>query len=273
MLKKLFFVALLMAAIVPVKAHVLGDALTLPEFNDGKTHWIFRAGLGINGVVGPNKETTNMQWEDGKWSGAFKAVSGYDFGFGFNKSFGHNPLYWGMELSLGMRGYKTNATKSSSTGAIHTSHGTAGASSNSVSEMSLVCYNAQLTPLSIGYKYSFLERMAVDLHVGAFVSYDFAGNMKTNYTHDVHYFAGNNKHEENDSKVKISDIEGLNKHDIGMNLGVGYWYGHFNIDITWQRGFVPVYSTGDEDVKIGKNTVKRGNLYSNSFQITLGYTF
>ena len=178
-----------------------------------------------------------------------------------------------MNLGLGMRGYKTVAQRYGDTGVIGTSHGNAGSNATTKSEASLNSYNVQFSPFTIGYKYAFMDRMAVDLHLGAYVSYDFAGNMKSSYVKDVHYYAGKDTHDGQESDVKISDIETYRRHDYGMVLGLGYWYGHFTIDFSWQRGFVPFFEGADEELKIGKETFKRGNLFSNNFQIKLGYSF
>ena len=36
-----------------------------------------------------------------------------------------------------------------------------------------------------------------------------------------------------------------NHFDAGMNIGVGVWYDRFNLDLTYQRGFIDTFSDAD----------------------------
>lgn len=253
-----------------------GETLELPNFNSGKTVWILRAGIGFNGVAGSAKGTQEAIWNKGDWAGSFKTTPSYVVSFGFNKSFGNHPLYWGMALDLGMRGYKTNSEWVRSA----TSQVSGGYDYHKkTTQETLLSYNVQLSPITIGYKYTFFQRMAADVHLGAYASYDFAGNYKTHTTDHIistSKYGNRNDFKENEAKVKIGDIDGMRKYDVGINVGVGYWFGRFNIDFTWQRGFIPIYEGGDKEVSIGgKKGDKReqGNYFSNNFQLRLGYAF
>lgn len=276
-MKKVLFFLVLVLSVMTMRAGGIGETLVLPEFNSGKAVWIVRVGVGFNGVVGSAKETQALLWENGKWDGSFKTNPGYVVSFGFNKSFGKHPLYWGMEFDLAMRGYKTKAEKFYDDNDSPILDG--GGYRRYTAEGSLTTYNLQLSPIMIGYKYTFLERMAVDVHVGAYASYDFAGNERIyDSKHLVYHGSTFNRDdfEENENKVKIKDMDTMRKYDVGMNLGLGYWFGRFNIDFSWQRGFIPIYEGGDETVTIGgKKGEKRekGNLFSNNFQLRIGYAF
>ncbi|MDE6114334.1 MAG: outer membrane beta-barrel protein [Muribaculum sp.] len=273
-MKKILFFLSLLLSVTTMYGKGFGKTLELPNFNSGKAVWILRAGIGFNGVVGNAKGTQEAIWDDGDWSGSFKNTSGYVVSFGFNKSFGSHPLYWGMSLDLGKRGYQTNAEwvrsgKSQVSGGSDYHKKTA--------QGTLSCYNVQLSPITIGYKYTFLQRMALDVHLGAYASYDFSGNYKT-YTSDhivsTSKYGNRNDFKENEAEVKIGDIDNMRKYDVGINVGAGYWFGHFNIDFTWQRGFIPIYEGGDKKVSIGKGDKReQGNFFSNNFQLRLGYAF
>lgn len=45
-----------------------------------------------------------------------------------------------------------------------------------------------------------------------------------------------------------------------VRAGAGVWIGHFNLDFTWQRGFVSIYK-GDSE------------FFNNSFLLRIGYAF
>lgn len=282
-MKKVLIVALTLLGLVPgMQAIDFDKQLQLPDFSE-KTVWIVRAGVGFNGVVGSRKDVQQRQWTADDYTGEFKGVTGYDFSFGFNKSFGGGPVFWGMELSLAMRGYGYDASKyvtadNVQMGAYH--------HVNWQQVYSLKTYTVQLTPITVGYRYSFLERMAAEVHVGGFASYDFAGNNKfdnikvtNSWSTGVYGKPGSiTKDESSYFSGSIGDNEHHHRFDAGMNLGVGVWFGRFNIDFTWQRGFIPMDDMGDDKVEIkqkkGKaESVKLDNLYSNSFQLRVGYAF
>lgn len=273
-IKEKFWFMLAMPMII-VSLEGNAQAFELPDFQDGKAVWTIRAGVGLNGVVGSYKETAQLQWEDAEWDGKFKANMGYNLSFGFTKTFGDHPLYWGMELGAGMRGYKQDAIDED-----HVDYSvSAGSAHNtfiSTSKQTLTCYNAQLSPFIIGYRFLFSDYVAADIHLGPYASYDFAGDYKVYTSEEKHYqtSSGNkDSFKEDENSVKIGDMDTMRKYDAGFNLGAGIWFGRFNLDFTWQRGFIAIYEGGDEEVKIGKTTHERGDLFTNNFQLKLGYAF
>lgn len=254
-------------------AQTSSDILQLPDFKDRKTVWIVRAGIGFNGVTGSYKETQDLQWENGDWDGSFKSSIGYDVSLGFSKSIGHRPLYWGMELGLTTRGFKTSASwEKSATSSVSGGHDYHG----KFQDDKLLCHSVKISPFTIGYRYVFCKNMAADVHLGSYASYDYVGNYKTDYTDHIvstSKYGNRNDKTTTSTKTKINDIDNMRKYDAGINLGIGYWFGKFNLDFTWQRGFIAIYEDGGDDVKIGKETREKGNLFTNNFQLKLGYAF
>lgn len=94
---------------------------------------------------------------------------------------------------------------------------------------------------------------------GGFVSVDFAGQQKVE-TYDRQVSSGQVREKENSDKTDIGDLDEYRRFDAGINLGVGFWYGHFNIDFTWQRGFVNMF---DMDP----------SMQTQSLKLRLGYAF
>lgn len=266
----LFFTLLLPLS---VQAKSFGDVINLPDFEGEKAVWIIKAGVGFNGVTGSNIETTELQWDNDDWDGSFGKVTGYDFTIEFNKSFGNHPMYWGMELGLASRGYSTSSSwEKSGTSSVSGGYDYHGKFQN----ITMLCHTVKYSPFKIGYRYTFLERMAADIHLGAYASYDFMGKYKSDYTDHIistSKYGNRNDKTTSSSETKIKDLQGMRRYDAGINLGVGYWFGRFNIDFTWQRGFIAMFEGGDEQVKIGKKSYERGNLFSNNFQLKLGYAF
>lgn len=268
-------IAILILAVMPLSAASQSKArvLQLPDFRGKKAVWVIRAGAGFNKAVGSNKETQQEDWDNGDWDGSFKSSTGYDFTIGFSKSFGGSPLYWGMEVGLSTRGYKTSATweksLSSSVSGGTDYHG-------KFQDVTLLCHMVKFSPFMIGYRYEFLGNMAADIHLGAYASYDYAGKNTVDYTDHIvstSKYGNRNDKTTTSTETKLNDLDGMRKYDAGMTLGVGYWFGRFNIDFTWQRGFISMNDDGDQKVKIGKNSREKGNLYANSFQLKLGYAF
>ena len=92
----------------------------------------------------------------------------------------------------------------------------------------------------------------MDLHIGLFFSCDFAGSYKTEIeTYDK-------------TKVNfsddISDLEGYNKYDVGLNGGIGLWYSNWELELRYQRGIASIFKDSKD-------------FLSNSIQLSLGYAF
>lgn len=237
----------------------------LPEgFTSGKTVWIVRAGASFNGASGDGVDATKDNWKKYKpswnYSGDFKRSLGGNLSIGFNKSFGSGPVFWGMELGLAMRGYKAEADWSY--GASNTIGG--GYDSHTKSQkLTHNAFNAQLSPINIGYRYNINNNMAVDIHVGGFASYDFAGRLKSEFEDHIYItskYGDNIKNTKTDDSTDIGDIDGYRNYDFGVIGGVGFWYGHFNIDLGYQRGFISMFE--------GDNTY-----FCDKLQVRLGYAF
>ncbi len=127
--------------------------------------------------------------------------TGFDVDFGFNKSIGRSGLYWGMELGVGTDGYSIKDYQS------------------------VLAINAKWSPFTLGYKYAVTDDIKIDGHFGGFVSYDFTGSVSS---------------DEGDSPSwgDFKDYYDWQDLDAGLQLGIGVWYKRFNLDFTWQRGFV-----------------------------------
>ena len=128
--------------------------------------------------------------------------------------------YWGMEFGLGSRGW--------------------GYSEDDY-EISQIAHNVQISPFTFGYKYNITNNIALDAHLGAYVSCDYLGKI----TEKEDY---NGKTEE--TTVKIGDWDDWKRFDAGMNIGVGIWYDRFNFDITYQHGFIKTWESNTSNVLI-----------------------
>lgn len=234
----------------------------LPDnFTSGKIVWMVRAGTNYNSVTGSAIDDQKEVWNKNKLDGSFKRVFGPTLSVGLNKSIGHSPLYWGMELGAGMRGYKTEAIKNGS--ASVPSAGNWKSSGTITDKTTLYAFNAQLIPIMVGYKYLINDNIAIDVHVGGFGSYDFWGELKSEHSSRIYITSdhGNsNQSKDESNSINIGDLEKYRNYDFGVVAGAGIWYGHFNIDFQWQRGFISIF---------GNNS----DMFCNSLQLRLGYAF
>lgn len=154
------------------------------------------------------------------------AKAGYNATVEFNNplgAIGEQGAYWGMSLGLGSRGFKAGKLKA-------------------------MANNIQLSPFTFGWKIGVLDNFRIDPRVGVYASVDYATKMK----------AGG-------GSISWGDFaDGLgvdrNAFDVGMNLGIGFWYDRFNLDLAYQQGFV----NGFTDI----NSNKFG-----SFMLRLGMAF
>ena len=87
-------------------------------------------------------------------------------------------------------------------------------------EMKCIAHNIQYSPFTFGWKIGVADNLSIDPHLGVFASYDYTS----------------------------------------MNIGVGLWYDRFNLDFTYQRGFIDVFSDLD-------------GIKTSNFMIRLGIAF
>ncbi len=205
--------------------------------------WYLRAGVNFNMVTGDYDEDNyhwETQWVGSEESGAFEEVRGreetmvkgkvgFDISAGFNKPFGKSPVYWGMELGFSSRGL--TATNIEHDEEFDWENLDYIQSYEEGDKGNFTAYNAKLVPFMIGYKYDISKDLKLDAHIGAFVSYDFATScdMSNDYEYDEDM---KDIHNIPDGEEEFDAL------DAGLQLGIGAWYKRFNIDLTWQKGFM-----------------------------------
>lgn len=225
------------------------NSRTVGERTKAPTIWILRTGLSLNGGTGSAisnikdecKGYNNEYGDEGKVSFGFKP--GYELSVAFNRPFGNTNFYWGMELGLGTRGIKYTSEYSPEDDWIEYGH------------KSLLAWNFKYSPFTFGYKYNINESIALDAHLGAYVSLDFAGKGKSSW--DGIEQGDAYKEDEESANIGKDDLEHYKRFDCGLQVGLGVWYKRFNFDITYQRGFMNAYDFYyqsqwdiDEDSKI-----------------------
>lgn len=109
-------------------------------------------------------------------------------------------------------------------------------------DYSISAYNVKYSPFTFGYKYSLTDMLKLDAHVGAYASYDFSQSAKYG-DRDL-----------DEDAIFDNDV------DAGIQVGIGAWYGHINLDFTYQRGFISMVKAND-------------SMYSSNFMIRVGYAF
>ena len=184
------------------------------------TTWMLRAGMNVGKFVGDGADETDSK-------------IGYDVAFSFQKPIKDIGLYWGMEFALGTRGYTIKDEGGYGEG----------------EDFKQMSHNFRWSPFTLGYRYDINNKFAVEAHLGAFVSVDYAGKMKIGEGYDDLSIGNWDEWYEDD----------WNRFDAGMALGVGVWYDRFNLDFTWQRGFVDAISDWD--------------VYSSNLMLRLGIAF
>lgn len=193
--------------------------------------WILRAGLSINNMAGMDLDYYNDRYDDESISLGSK--TGFAIDFGFNKYFGQSNVYWGMELGIGTRGLSSTYKRYYGNGDEESEKG------------SMTAYTMKFSPFTVGYKIQVTDNLKIDPHFGIYASYDLSREYDNRYEFD---------YDEYDSDYNW---------DGGIQLGVGAWYGHFNLDFMYQRGFVDAV-----DMDAVDNYGKTSN-----FLIRIGYSF
>lgn len=112
------------------------------------------------------------------------------------------------------------------------------------------------SPLQLGYQFNISDIFSIDVRIGGYVSYDFAGKFSVNAA-----VAGVSNTESRD----ISEYKEFNRFDAGINPGVGLWFGPVGVDFTYQRGFVNINNE--------KYDSSAGKMYSQNFLLGVAYRF
>lgn len=235
MKKTLFLIVLTFSITNLVQAQVSA----LPsKFNTGDMVFVVKTGPSLNGITGSGVDDMKTSWADAKANGDFKNTFGWTASVGMYAPL--SKLYLSTLFSLGMRGYETSVSWKE------------GASKINSQKTKLTAFNAQILPLNLGYVINLNSTSALDLHVGPFVSIDFAGSLKS----DIEYSNKTSEH----SSENINDLEGYKKYDVGLNGGISLWYKRYEIELNYQRGLTPMYD-GEND------------FFSKSIQLNIGYAF
>lgn len=198
-MKKLFFLSLFALASIAANAQLVKSRTFAKE--ESNTTWYTRLGLSFNNITG---DATKHADENGE---SYGLKTGYDLSFGFQKPIRHSDIYWGMDLGLGTRGFSNSYT-----------------SGQEEAKDKLIAHNVKFSPLTFGYKRSITDMISIDLHVGGYVSYDYAGTLKSSWG-------------STEEKTKIDDTSWYPL-DSGIAAGIGAWYDRFNLELTYQRGFI-----------------------------------
>lgn len=153
-----------------------------------------------------------------------KSNLGYQIIWGFEKPLG--PLFWGMEYGLSSRGYKLEFDNE---------------------DEKLFVHSGIFSPFNLGYKYGITDELAVEGHVGAYISGDYFGKCKGTDEDGESY------------EESIYDFDDWSYLDAGMQFGFGLWYNQIGIDFLIQKGFINMA----EDVK----------WHTSNFMIRFGVAF
>ena len=113
------------------------------------TTWMVRGGMNVGKFVGDGADDTDSK-------------IGYDVAFSFQKPIKDAGLFWGMEFALGTRGYSIKEDGGYGEG----------------EDFKQMSHAFRWSPFTLGYRYDINDKFAVDAHLGAFVSVDYAGKIK-----------------------------------------------------------------------------------------------
>jgi hypothetical protein len=210
-------------------------------FTNDKNVWIVRSGVSLSNVSGSGLENSEKEWARQKCYGKYKNAWGGNLTLGLYLPFGTSPFYYGLNVTAGMRGFRTAEEWLEST-------------NNLKNKTRFTAFKAQIAPTNVGYIVKLCNHTALDFHLGLFVSCDFAGSYKNITSSD-------------DTKITktigLNDLKDYgakyNKYDIGPIGGIGLWYNHWVIDLSYQKGISSIDEEEDS--------------YSNQILLSLGYAF
>lgn len=203
------YLAILVAAMIGLTTQAQIRTSRTYVKSKSRTEWIVRAGLSINNMADCKYEYHFDEQTDEQTS--FGSRAGFDVDFGFNKYFGKSQLYWGMELGFATRGMSSSYKYDGYDDETYEAN------------LSLTNYTVKYSPFTIGYKFNLNDKIQIDPHLGAYVSYDLGSSTSWKDSGD------------NDQDFELVDEMHF---DAGLQFGIGVWYGRFNLDFMYQRGFI-----------------------------------
>lgn len=259
MKKVILFLIVLMAFGGQMAQARLISSRTFGERSKAPTMWILRTGLSLNNAAGSAVGDFKKEADyEGVTDFGIGCQAGYELSIAFNKIMGNHGLYWGMELGLGTRGASMHSKYQPYEDDDYMENG----------HWSILTWNVKYSPFTIGYKYDLNSSITLDAHLGAFVSFDFAGSGKCKWDigskDDMDY-------EEDSNSIGNDDLSEFRRFDCGIQFGVGVWYKKFNFDITYQRGFMNAYdfSVDRTDFYVSEGA----KVYSSNLMLRVGYAF
>lgn len=229
-MKKFIFALIMLLGCAPAYSQIVRST-TFAKEEKRKTEWFVRLGLSCNNLTGSamkeakeaiNEDRKNDS-ENYKWSAKFGTRTNYEIMTGFNKYFGKSNVYWGMELGLGSRGGS------------YTGKGEYDKNNSWCDKAYVNSYNVKYTPFVVGYRYPVNNDIKIDAHLGVYLSYDFTGT----YTEDEWNIDDGEKETYKESWNFTDEYVDGFAFDCGLQLGIGVWYRHINLNFTWQRGLAP----------------------------------
>lgn len=247
---------MLLAVTAFMAASASSQVLSSYSYASSKTPtlWYARLGVSFNNVAGAGEVAEAGM--DGPGDSSLGCRAGMDIDFGFQRPMGSFGLYWGMEFGIGTRGgavkYEYDEEFYDGTEKGH-----------------ITTWNVKYSPFTFGYKYSVTDDIKLDAHLGAYISYDFSGKS---------VFSWGNDYDE-DEKLSISELKDsewdFQPLDAGIQFGIGVWWKRFNLDLTYQRGFVPAAKPIIQyyDKTTSSYYHSDAKLYSGNFMIRLGVAF
>ena len=219
-MKKILVIAAAMMVAVAAQAQIVSSSsrstISTPVERNGFS--FIKGGLSLNGLTGEDADFLDEN------------ITGYEVVIGaVSPMAAFDGLYLGYEFGVGTRG---------------------GKASENGAKMELLHTNVKFVPQA-GFLLDLDGGLAVDLHVGVGLSYDFMGHIKVSYGGDS-------------ETIKMKDYEDdlgfeCNRFDVGICPGVTVWYNDFGVDFSFQRGLM--------------TAVKDEEVYTNNIQIRLAYRF
>lgn len=167
------------------------------------------------------------------------SVTGYNAVFGC-RLFERQGLYYGMEAGVGTRGMNLSTVELSS-----------GIADNILVRL----HGLKASPVILGYSLDFNDFIALDAHIGAFLSYDFAGKGISTST-----YSGSVQTSTSD----LNDMDAMNRFDVGIHPGITLWIGSVGIDFAYQLGFISLVEspvTSGYDMNYGARNIILGVAY------------
>lgn len=197
-----------------------------------KQMFYVKAGLALN----------KIHFYDGFLNPGFRFKTGEVLDLGYSRYIKNSKFYWAAELGLTTRSVRTEIYIVDMDDMVFTCP-------------FIVHHGIKASPVIFGYRFILPRDFAIDLRLGGYFAYYYAGKMLGGYDYTeengFNYYTWNASTDDEEHYSPYFKMQ--RRYNAGFETGIAFWYKRFCFDFTYNTGFVsyervPIQPVGMKDI-------------------------